>query len=224
MKKIMHRATHTIFSVFRYLIAPPFCTYCKQFLSEYKPLCAECTALIRPVVSATLSVTKKYSVTVFAIANYTYPLKALILAKRWSNIVASTQLGELMWEMTYIRNVPFDYIVPIPLHWTRFSWRGYNQAEEIAQVLSTHSGKPVIQLLQRAKRTQFQSSIPVEQRASNLRDAFYIDEKYRSMIQGKHILLVDDLLTTSATLTSAAHELIQYKPAQITGIVACRVV
>lgn len=224
MKKIIAGTHHLLYSLFHHLIAPPFCAYCKQFLSKASPLCPQCIKLIYPVASITVPITKKYGVTVFAIANYTYPLKSLILAKRWSNIVASTHLGTLMWEMTYIRNVSFDYIVPIPLHWTRFSWRGYNQAEEIAHVISAKSGKPVLNVLHRIKRTPFQSSLPVSQRKNNLQNAFHIEEKYQSVLKNKHILLIDDLLTTSATLTSAAHELIRCKPLRITALVACRVV
>lgn len=224
MKQIINRTIHSIYQIFRHLFAPPFCAYCKQFLSTYAPLCSQCTALIRPIASTTIAVTKKHSITVFAIANYSYPLKSLILAKRWSNIVSSTQLGELIWDMTYVRNVSFDYIVPIPLHWTRLSWRGYNQAEEIAKVLSKKSGKPILNLLHRSKRTQFQSSVPFKERKINLDKAFYVDKKYQTIIEGKHILIVDDLLTTSATLSSAAHELIKYKPGHMSAVVACRVV
>ena len=41
-----------------------------------------------------------------------------------------------MYELTPIENLQFDLIVPIPLHWTRYAWRGYNQAEEMAKTLS----------------------------------------------------------------------------------------
>lgn len=208
----------------RYVISPPFCAYCKVFLSKETPLCAACLGLIKPVVSTAIPVTKKYSITVFAIANYNYPLKSLILAKSYSNIVASVQLGTLMWDMTAVQYLAFDYIVPIPLHWTRLSWRGYNQAHEISQVLAQKSGKPILNIVCRTKRTPFQSSMPVAQRPGNVHKAFFIDEQYRGMIEGKHILLVDDLLTTGSTLKAAARELIRYKPARISAIVACRVV
>lgn len=224
MKKINSITTNFFYSLLQHLVAPPFCTYCKRFLSKNSPLCLQCTALIRPIASATLPITKKYSMTIFAITRYTYPLKSLILAKRWSNIVASTQLGELMWDLTHIRNVPFDCIMPIPLHWTRLSWRGYNQAEEIAHILSTKSEKPILNGLCRIKRTPFQSSIPLIQRKPNLQHAFYVNKKYQPLLHNKHILLVDDLLTTGATLRSAARELIYYKPRHITAIVACRVI
>ena len=224
MNTILTKMTLTTKAAIRYLIAPPFCAHCKQFLYHTKPLCQSCTLLINPVVSTTVSVTKKYSVKVFAISGYAEPLKSLILAKRWSKIIASTQLGELIWDMTYIRHTTIDYIVPIPLHWTRYARRGYNQADEIAQVISQKSDKPLLHLLNRTKKTLFQSSIAVKKRHANLHNAFDVHEQYRNKIENKHILLVDDLLTTGATLISATRELIKYKPASITAVVACRIV
>ena len=102
------------------LIAPPLCAYCKKLLAERQILCAACVSAISPTVSVTLEVTKKYPMKVFASATYADPIKSLILAKRSRYVLASHQLGELMWEHTPIRYTPIDYIIPIPLHWMSF--------------------------------------------------------------------------------------------------------
>jgi len=198
---------------------------CKRFLSKRDVFCADCARLIKPIVSHDLKVTDLLTVKVFAVGTYTDPLRFLILAKSWSNSVASRQLGQLMWEMTYIRNVPFDVIVPIPLHWMRYSWRGYNQSEEMARELARRCDKPVANLLKRVRYAPFQSAVSPEKRVENVKDVFLLRmlKEERAQYVGKHILLVDDLLTSGATVRAAAKELNKLKPASITIIVAARV-
>lgn len=225
VKTTIFSIVHIIIHHFLMLIAPPYCMACKRFLSKRDVFCVECARLIKPIVSHDLKVTDSLTVKVFAVGTYTDPLKFLILSKSWSNSVASRQLGQLMWEMTYIKNVPFDFIVPIPLHWMRYSWRGYNQAEEMAKELACRSGKTMCNLLKRVRYAPFQSAVAPEKRVENVKGVFElkIPKEGRELYQGKHLLLVDDLLTTGATVRAAAKELNKLKPASITIIVAARV-
>ncbi len=206
------------------LIAPPYCVSCKKFLSARDPLCSECLRSIQPVVSILLPITSTKSIKVLAISDYQNPLKRLIWAKRYGKRVASSQLGELIWQMTYVQKTAFDVIVPIPLHWTRYAWRGYNQAEEIGNILGAASGKPVENLLWRTQRTAFQSTLRKKERAQNIQHIFALTKFEKEKYRDKHILLVDDLLTTGATMREAARVLQTLRPASITGVVACRVV
>ncbi|PKN03240.1 hypothetical protein CVU75_03215, partial [Candidatus Dependentiae bacterium HGW-Dependentiae-1] len=105
-------------------IAPPACAYCQRYLEKRAVLCAGCLSRIQPVVSFMVPCTKTFSMTVFAAASYKEPMRSLIVAKRWSNIVSSMQLGELIWEKTYFKYAAADYLVPVPLHWSRQAWRG----------------------------------------------------------------------------------------------------
>jgi ComF family protein len=128
-----------------------------------------------------------------------------------------------MWQCTPVRYTSIDYIVPIPLHWTRFIQRGYNQAEESAHTISSHARKPVVSLLKRVKWTRYQSSLTGAERKHNVADAFMLNVKQPEIYYNKHLLLVDDLMTTGVTLNQAARELVKLKPASITAIVAARV-
>ncbi len=206
------------------LHAPPLCAYCKIFLQERVIFCDRCLVLIKPITSSSLEINTTYTMKVFAASDYKDPIKSLILAKSSSNIVASKHLGNLIWDLTHVASLDFDYIIPVPLHWTRFAKRGFNQAEEMAKVLAEKSGKPMALVLQRAKRTPFQSKVLVQERIGNVADAFALKTLDRGLYAGKHLLIVDDLSTTGSTLKFAARELARLKPASITAVVAARVV
>lgn len=160
---------------------------------------------------------------VLAIGAYAPPLRSLILSKSRSNRAVSYQLGKLVWECSYAKESDFDIIVPVPLHWTRYAWRGYNQAEEMAKVLSKKTGKPIINVLKRIRRTPYQSDIRGSERLENVKDVFELSSDCE-LYKNKKILLIDDLMTTGATLQSAAKHLQKLKPEKLTAIVAARVV
>ncbi len=180
-------------------------------------------ARIKPVVSHTIDVTKTKRMKVLAVGAYQEPLTTLILAKSSSQHAVSVRLGYMMWQMSYVRNLEFDYVVPIPLHWSRYAWRGYNQAEEIARVIAKKSGKPMVHPLKRIKRTPYLSSYSSDQRIQTMLNAFALHSNHIDY-RGKHLLLVDDVMTTGITLKQAAKELWKGKPASIAGAVIARVV
>lgn len=204
------------------LFDPPHCAYCSIFLKEKKLWCALCAAKLRPVVSTVLSINSRNEMPVFAAAAYDEPIKQLIVSKWWSQRIAGTQLGNLIWQRTPVSVLEFDYIVPVPLHWRRYAWRGYNQAEVIAKEISKHSGKPIVRLVRRMNATRQQSLVSVEMRDKNVRDAFSVAgqiEKY----YGTSFLLVDDLMTTGATLKWVAKKIVDsYEPKKMYSVVAAR--
>jgi competence protein ComFC len=208
------------------LLYPSYCTHCFNDTKQSSGLCELCIQLIQPLVSHRLLVTKSYSILVCAVGAYKDPLRSLVLAKNRSNSVASRQLGQLMWDYTFLKEKSFDYLVPVPLHWRRYAWRGFNQAEEIAKEISRlSSGKiHVVSLLKRTKNTKFQSYLAGVDREKNVKNIFTLRSLKHSLYEGKHLLLVDDIMTTGATLRQAAKELKQLNPASITAIVACRTV
>ncbi len=207
-----------------HVIAPPFCAHCKDFLSTRTIFCTECWQKIDPIVSVQIPITKTQSMTVIAVSDYQEPLKSLILAKSWGDIVACNQLGQLIWQMTYFKHMPCDYLIPIPLHWMRFAKRGYNQAEEIAKVLAEQKNVPVATILKRVKNTPFQSSLAHHKRMGNVKEAFALKNGDHAKYHNKHLVLVDDLMTTGSTLAYSAKLLLPFKPASITAVVVCRVV
>lgn len=210
------------YSYLKKIIAPPFCAYCKRFDEADAVLCQPCIEKISLIVSHEIEVTKTKRMRVLAVGRYEDPLRALILAKSSSQRIASVQLGKLLWRMSNVSNIPFDCIVPIPLHWTRYAWRGYNQAQEIARVIAQESNKPMLNMLRRTKRTPYLTYYAADARQEKMKEVFVVRDK--TDMQGKHLLLVDDVMTTGATLKEAARELWKCRPASITAVVVARVV
>lgn len=217
------RDMHQLYQFFTDFLSPPACVQCGLFLSQRNLLCAVCVKQIKPIVSTQLRLTKTKQLTVLAATGYHDPLKSLILGKGYGNKLAAQQLGEFIWQFSYVQHLQFDIIVPVPLHWTRYAYRGFNQAHEIAQVLARKSGKPCVALIKRTRRTVQQSTLSSDAREKNVKSVFQITKTPQSM-RGKRILLVDDLITTGATLRSAAKVLYQLKPTAVQAVVACRVV
>ncbi len=193
-------------------------------MRERVVLCRRCLGMVRPLVSHTLPLTRTHTMRVLAISDYRDPIRPLILAKRWSDILAARHLGSLVWDLTNFRTMPADYIIPVPLHWTRTLRRGFNQAHEMANVLARNRRASVVGILRRIKRTQFQSDLSAEEREHNVHEAFQLVACERQVYRTKNLVLVDDVLTTGATLQAAARELLKLKPSSITAVVACRVV
>ncbi len=217
------QGARVILSRTKSLLIPFFCAYCREFMEDDAVLCERCLARIKPIVSMPLRITKKKELFVYAISDYEYPLRALIQQKQYGNRCASRQLGRLLWEHTPLEHVPFDIIVPIPLHWTRYAWRWFNQSEEMAQVISSYSKKPVVNLLERSKKTLWQAGLSREDRTLNLREVFTLaKDAYR--YERMRILFVDDVLTTGATLQAACKALRPLRPAICSASVVCRVI
>jgi ComF family protein len=113
-----------------------------------------------------------------------------------------------------------DCVVPVPLHWRRRLSRGYNQAERIARPLAGLLGLPFDPVLFRSRATPPQSRLGRTHRLANLRRAFRVPRP--QAIRGLHLLLIDDVATTGATLDAAAEALKRAGAAAVTALVAGR--
>lgn len=110
-------------------------------------------------------------------------------------------------------------IIPVPLHFFRLLRRRYNQAALLAKELAKRSGKPVLlDGMKRIKHRPPQAGLSREQRLKNMRGAFAVTPKHRDFLRGKTVLLVDDVMTTGATLNACAKAL---KKQGVTNVYAC---
>ena len=125
------------------------------------------------------------------------------------------KLGEEMASSVLYREV--DAVLPVPLHWTRRWSRGYNQAEVIARVLADCLGAELRKdILYRAKHTRSQATLSVGEKGRNVQGAFRVHRnRIRDAARYSHILLVDDVFTTGATLYSCYSALRPFTSARI---------
>jgi len=109
--------------------------------------------------------------------------------------------------------INWDQITPVPLHPLKQKKRGYNQSEQFAKGLSVALGIPVVLSLIRVQFTETQTSKSRMERIENVAEVFDVDPK--NEVQGKRLLLVDDVMTTGATLITCANVLHSYGSAKV---------
>lgn len=132
---------------------------------------------------------------------YAFPSDALIGALKYGGRLAiAPVLGRLLATAASGEPAP-DLIVPMPLSAARLRSRGFNQALEIARALPARIADRVApNLLERQRDTASQASLPVDQRGGNVRGAF----RCVRPVSGRTVAIVDDVMTTGATLHEAA--------------------
>jgi ComF family protein len=118
-----------------------------------------------------------------------------------------------------------DVMVPVPLHWRRGWSRRYNQSGALARVISRQTGvKLASEALRRVRATEQQIGLSRSQRASNVQGAFKVAPERAAEIEGRRVVLVDDVLTSGATTDACARALLRAKAAQVDVLVFARVV
>ena len=121
-----------------------------------------------------------------------------------AGVFLGQQLGETIKDAPLFQGI--DYLIPVPLHPKRKKQRGYNQSLMIAKGINEVTGIPIgDKYLIRAVNTATQTKKSAEERYKNVKDIFEV--RFPEELEGKHVLLIDDVLTTGATLESCAHQL-----------------
>ena len=113
-----------------------------------------------------------------------------------------------------------DYLVPVPLHSARFREREFNQAEVLTQILTKRSGIPLLACLDRTRYTTTQTRLDRHERMENLRGAFQV--RHTPLVHGRHLILVDDVLTTGSTVDECARVLRDARAASVRVVTVAR--
>ena len=109
-----------------------------------------------------------------------------------------------------------DLIVPVPLHRRRFFLRRFNQSAELARALSARCGVAFHgDLVTRIRGTKQQVGLKARERAENVRGAFSVTEKGAALLRGRNVVLVDDVITTGATVAAVTKALLRGGVAQV---------
>ena len=122
----------------------------------------------------------------------------------------------------HYQNIPIDLITYVPLHSSRLQERSFNQAEQLATRVSSLVGKPVIDTLERTKETHKQSKSGKWERLEEMQGAFQVKTEAIQQINGKTILIIDDIYTTGATLNECAKELVRHGTKQVYSLTLAR--
>ena len=118
-----------------------------------------------------------------------------------------------------------DVVAPVPLHWTRLFHRRYNQAALLARVVGRESGLEVIaDALVRRRRTRPQGRMGPAERRRNLKGALKANPRRLAKLEGRRVLLIDDVYTTGATATASAAALLKAGAAAVDVLTVARVV
>jgi ComF family protein len=204
---------------------PPICDACVARFAQPQPRCQTCALPVPTGVSrcgACLREPPPLDACLAAVP-YAYPWDALV-----SRYKFEPQPGWAATLALLLRSAPWvepaleqaDCLLPMPLSRERLRERGFNQSLALARQLAP--AKTHADWLLRIRHTPPQSALPRAQRLRNLDGAFAIDPLRQSELQGRRIVLVDDVMTSGASLFSAARELRRAGATHITGLVFAR--
>jgi ComF family protein len=117
-----------------------------------------------------------------------------------------------------------DAIVPVPLHWRRLWTRRFNQSAMLAAAVSAASGIPMVTAaLKRVKATVQQVGLSRSERAANVQGAFRVPEQGRAAVAGRRLIVLDDVLTSGATVEGCARALLRAGAKNVDVLVFARV-
>ena len=201
--------------------ATPLCPRCHVSLPYHSlPHCAICAipSTHGQICGACLKQTPSYARTIAAFS-YAFPVDALLQSLKYDGNLALTRiLAEPLSHLAAAQAKP-DMIIAMPLHAARLRARGFNQALEIAKVIGKHLAIPVhAEVCQRTRDTPPQVSLPWKERDKNIKGAFACEIN----LSGKKIALVDDVMTTGATLNELSKVLRKQGAAEISAWVVAR--
>lgn len=188
------------------------CGRCGQPLEAPLPSgtgCAACQALPSVLVSTV------------APMRYEFPVDAGLKALKFRRrLYYGAAFGKLLAEAAERLPDDIDAVLPVPLHWRRKALRGFNQAAELSRPLVRERSLPTLRGIERCRKTRYQSGLTPRQRDSNLRDAFIVKRPPAA----RHVLIVDDVITTGATMRHLARALCDIGVSRVSALAVAHAV
>ncbi len=225
---------------------PPLCPSCREPLGDGVGLCASCwskLSLIEPPYCARLGIPFTYDpgpglLSMEAIASppaydraraavrYDDIARALIHRFKYGDrLDLAPMMGRWMARAGRELLADADALLPVPLHWRRLWARRFNQAAALAGAISQISGVPVLHGgIKRVRATPQQVGLSRPERANNVQGAFRVAAEQKAYIAGRRLVLIDDVLTSGATVDTCARALLRAGAAHVDVLVFARVV
>lgn len=193
---------------------PETCCLCR---APGKPLCFKCSQNLLSSQKLKMSGPEPIG-NIFACSSHAGLHRAALLSYKLDfNRVAGKVIGNCM--ISAVRADRFDVIVAVPADGGRKKERGFDPAEELAQLISEGLGLPLVNALYKISGGKDQTELNWKQRFDNVSGMFKALHEHEPEIAGKRVLLVDDVVTTGATMAECALEIKAMKAREITGIV-----
>lgn len=211
------------------LIVPPCCLVCRARIGAHHLLCPACwrdVSFIRPPLCDVLGIPLPFDTgerTVSAgalahppaydraraVAHFSGSMRTLVHQLKYADRHDARALfGRWLAEAGRELRPGLDVIVPVPLNRLRLLMRHFNQAAVLASEVARHTGVPMDpMLLRRTRWTRSQVGMTRDQRRRNIAGAFGVPRHRRTWLKGRHVLLVDDVVTTGATVDVCARTL-----------------
>src|SRR5690348_15607937 len=225
---------------------PPLCPSCRQPLGDGHGLCAGCWAklsFIEPPYCARLGIPFVYDpgpglLSMEAIANppsydraraavrYDDVARALVHKFKYSDhMELAPMLGQWMARAGRELTREADALIPVPLHWRRLWARRFNQSAALAFAVGSVATLPVLtESLRRVRATPQQVGLDKGDRAQNVSGAFRVPPERKADIAGRRLIVVDDVLTSGATVEACARALLRAGAAHVDVLTFARVV
>ena len=203
----------------------PLCDTCISRFAQPQHRCASCALpLLHPArrCGACLKAPPPLNQCLTATA-YAWPWVDLIARYKFQQQAGwAGPLATLMLSAPWAEDLldAADWVLPIPLSTQRLAERGYNQSWLLARQLSPH--KADAHLLLRTRDTPSQRTLPRAQRLANLVGAFAVEPLRAAQLRGKKVVLVDDVMTSGASLHTAARVLREAGVTQVSALVLAR--
>lgn len=246
---LVARWRRSVAHAFRFVLdvaLPPLCPSCRAPLGDGQGLCAACWAklsFIEPPYCARLGIPFVYDpgpglLSMEAIANppsydraraavrYDDVARALVHRFKYSDhLELAPMLGQWMARAGRELTREADALVPVPLHWRRLWARRFNQSAALALAVSRSTGVPVLgETLRRVRATPQQVGLDKSGRAQNVQGAFRVPPERKPDVAGRRLILIDDVLTSGATVEACARALLRAGAAHVDVLVFARVV
>jgi ComF family protein len=225
---------------------PPLCPSCREPIADPGALCAECWAnlsfIARPyceqlgipfafdpgpgVLSLEAIADPPAYRRARAAVRYDEVARGLVHAFKYGDrIDLAPTVGRWMAQAGRELLGEADALMPVPLHWRRQWMRRFNQAAALVNVIALESGVPAMHgVLKRVRATRQQVGLTQAERGSNVQGAFAVPAELRPNVRGKRIILVDDVLTSGATVDTCARALLRSGALNVDVLVFARVV
>ena len=203
----------------------PVCGACVSRFAQPVPRCRTCALPLPDGVAqcGTCLLNPPALDACFAAVAYAYPWSQCIAQYKFRQQVGwAATLAELLRHSPWVEPAleQCDAVLPMPLSPERLRERGYNQALELARQLAPH--KTQAQLLLRTRHTAPQPTLKRAERLRNVQGAFAVEPLRAASLRGQRVVMVDDVMTSGASLFAAAAVLRQAGAAHITGLVVAR--